>query len=107
MLERKTLNMVEPHESFDNFPVGEKSCEEPCSNYSMANVFTGDTYIPVQNPQYVCTDCGKKYKWQDSLRRHQRVDCGNKEKRFSCVKCDRKFKYRYELRNHIFAMHGP
>ncbi|XP_012261710.1 longitudinals lacking protein isoform X15 [Athalia rosae] len=50
---------------------------------------------------FTCNNCGKKYKWHDSLRRHQRVDCGNKERRFSCHLCKKMFKYRYELRNHI------
>ncbi|KAK0097568.1 hypothetical protein PV326_001075 [Microctonus aethiopoides] len=54
---------------------------------------------------YGCINCGKKYKWLDSLRRHQRVECGNKEKRFTCFPCNKKFKYRYELRNHNAALH--
>ncbi|XP_076221952.1 longitudinals lacking protein, isoforms F/I/K/T-like [Nomia melanderi] len=65
-----------------------------------------DGLVPVQQANYVCTDCGKEYKWLDSLKRHKRVDCGNKEKKFSCHMCDRKFKYRYELKNHITALHG-
>nr|XP_012225946.1 PREDICTED: zinc finger protein 761-like [Linepithema humile] len=68
-----------------------------------SQVYGGDSYM--LQTEYICTDCGKKYKWLDSLRRHQRVDCGNKEKKFSCHMCDRKFKYRYELRNHIAGHH--
>lgn len=49
--------------------------------------------------------CGKRYKWLDSLRRHQRVECGNKAKRFSCNFCDKKYKYRYEMKNHIVTHH--
>ncbi|XP_057329565.1 longitudinals lacking protein-like isoform X11 [Microplitis mediator] len=63
---------------------------------------------PVEKQQehmYICSVCGKGYKWLDSLRRHQRVECGNKEKKFSCNSCSRKFKYRYELRKHITAYH--
>ncbi|XP_053973076.1 zinc finger protein 425-like [Hylaeus volcanicus] len=55
---------------------------------------------------HVCTACGKRYKWLDSLKRHIRVDCGNKEKQFSCHVCHRKFRYRYELRNHIVLSYG-
>ncbi|XP_070149648.1 protein tramtrack, beta isoform isoform X8 [Polyergus mexicanus] len=73
---------------------------------TQAQVYSGDSYASmIRTSTYVCTDCGKKYKWLDSLKRHQRVDCGNKEKKFSCHVCDRKFKYRYELRNHISAHH--
>lgn len=78
------------------------------SNYpvTQAQVYS-DSYASIMrtSSHYICTDCGKKYKWLDSLKRHQRVDCGNKEKKFSCHVCDRKFKYRYELRNHISAHH--
>lgn len=42
-------------------------------------------------PRHVCLYCGKKYKWLDNLRRYQRVDCGDKERKFSCYLCDRKF----------------
>ncbi|XP_074111899.1 uncharacterized protein LOC141535709 [Cotesia typhae] len=70
---------------------------------------TSVTYVSASgdNPTqlYVCSACGKRYKWLDSLRRHQRVECGNKEKRFSCNACSKKFRYRYELRNHISAYH--
>lgn len=55
--------------------------------------------------KYVC-HCGKSYKWLDSLRRHARAECGNKEKAFSCHICDHKFRYRYELRKHFFMRHG-
>lgn len=64
-----------------------------------------DSYVGVLQAQYVCNDCGRSYKWYDSLKRHQRVDCGNKEKKFSCHMCERKFKYRYELRNHLTTHH--
>ena len=63
-------------------------------------------FVRVQLPEYICSNCDKKYKWLDSLKRHQRVECGNKAKKFSCHMCDRKFKYRYEMRNHISLTHG-
>jgi hypothetical protein len=58
---------------------------------------------PMQHHE--CLNCGKKYKWLDSLRRHQRVECGNKAKKFACNMCDRKYKYRYEMKNHIVSQH--
>ncbi|XP_043465558.1 RB-associated KRAB zinc finger protein-like [Leptopilina heterotoma] len=61
--------------------------------------------VRAQLSEYICSDCGKKYKWLDSLKRHQRVECGNKQKKFSCHMCDRKFKYRYEMRNHLSLHH--
>lgn len=115
MLERKARSIggQESQESLQSFP----SKSYPPSkvhdtsvpgDYSVTQtqVYSGDSYTPMIRTHYICTDCGKKYKWLDSLKRHQRVDCGNKEKKFSCHMCDRKFKYRYELRNHISAHHG-
>ena len=68
------------------------------------NRYKMGTQNSLLSEQFVC-HCGKKYKWWDSLRRHKRVDCGNKEKKFSCHKCDKKFKYRYELGNHVLMKH--
>lgn len=79
---------------------------ESSDRSSSARRYTAHAYATVYQAQHVCTACGKRYKWLDSLKRHTRVDCGNKEKKFSCHVCDRKFKYRYELRNHIIAHHG-
>lgn len=106
MLERKARSIGQ--ESQESFPFLSKYAPSKVhdtlgGDYSVAQVYGEDSYIPTH---YVCTDCGKKYKWLDSLKRHQRVDCGNKEKKFSCHACDRKFKYRYELRNHITANHA-
>ncbi|XP_070518630.1 sex determination protein fruitless isoform X13 [Cardiocondyla obscurior] len=112
MLERKAGSIgQESQESlpFPNKPYSPSKAHDTLGiggEYPVVQVYGGDSYMPMVPTHYVCTDCGKKYKWLDSLRRHQRVDCGNKEKKFSCYACDRKFKYRYELRNHITALHG-
>ncbi|EFN71400.1 Zinc finger protein 768 [Camponotus floridanus] len=114
MLERKARSIGQEGQdslqSFSNetYPSSKVHDTLGPSNYpvTQAQVFSGDSYASmIRASNYVCTDCGKKYKWLDSLKRHQRVDCGNKEKKFSCHVCDRKFKYRYELRNHISAHH--
>ncbi|KAL2714702.1 hypothetical protein V1478_015887 [Vespula squamosa] len=95
MLERKARSIGEDQESFlgPMKSISSKMPEQAGPSYPIAQLYGGDSYIAVLQAQYVCTDCGKKYKWQDSLKRHQRVDCGNKEKKFSCNVCDRKFKY--------------
>ncbi|XP_011052806.1 PREDICTED: zinc finger protein 728-like [Acromyrmex echinatior] len=108
MLERKARSIGQ--ESQDSLPYSSSKVHDTlgCGGDYPVQMYSGDSYMPmIQTIQthYVCTDCGKKYKWLDSLKRHQRVDCGNKEKKFSCHVCDRKFKYRYELRNHITAHH--
>ncbi|XP_032662875.1 zinc finger protein 90-like [Odontomachus brunneus] len=110
MLERKARSIGQEEQESLPFPSKSYSSSKVHDSsgpgsYPVAHMYTGDSYIPMMQAEYICTDCGKKYKWQDSLKRHQRVDCGNKEKKFSCHMCDRKFKYRYELRNHITAHH--
>ncbi|KAF7388423.1 hypothetical protein HZH68_012365 [Vespula germanica] len=86
MLERKARSIGEDQESFlgPMKSISSKMPEQAGPSYPIAQLYGGDSYIAVLQAQYVCTDCGKKYKWQDSLKRHQRVDCGNKEKKFSC-----------------------
>lgn len=112
MLERKARSIGQENQESLSFPSKSYSPSKmhdtlgPGGDYPVVQVYGGDSYVPMIQTHYVCTDCGKKYKWLDSLKRHQRVDCGNKEKKFSCHACDRKFKYRYELRNHITAHHG-
>ncbi|XP_011882462.1 PREDICTED: zinc finger protein 91-like [Vollenhovia emeryi] len=112
MLERKARSIGQ--ESQESLPFPSKSYSPskvhdtlgPGGDYPFVQIYDRDSFAPMIQTHYNCTDCGKKYKWLDSLKRHQRVDCGNKEKKFSCHACDRKFKYRYELRNHIAAHHG-
>lgn len=113
MLERKARSIgQESQKSLQLFssksysPSKMHDTSAPNDYVTQAHVYSGNSYAPMIRAPFLCTDCGKKYKWLDSLKRHQRVDCGNKEKKFSCYMCDRKFKYRYELRNHINAHHG-
>ncbi|EFN84284.1 longitudinals lacking protein, isoforms F/I/K/T [Harpegnathos saltator] len=107
MLERKARSIGQEEQEPLSFPSKSKTHDSSGAGSYPVVVYPGESYVPIpmMQAEYVCTDCGKKYKWQDSLKRHQRVDCGNKEKKFSCHMCDRKFKYRYELRNHITAHH--
>ncbi|XP_033196322.2 uncharacterized protein LOC117160038 [Bombus vancouverensis nearcticus] len=57
------------------------------------------------NLMNICFGCGKRYKWRDSLLRHQRVECGNKEKKFSCKLCPKKFYHQYKLNEHYQGRH--
>ncbi|XP_058795896.1 longitudinals lacking protein isoform X19 [Phymastichus coffea] len=83
----------------------------PNSSYYQTTYEAVEPVIPQPQDQFVvlplhtCHSCGKQYKWLDSLRRHQRVECGNKEKKFQCHICDKKYKYRYEMRNHVLTHH--
>ncbi|XP_043510851.1 zinc finger protein 331-like [Frieseomelitta varia] len=57
------------------------------------------------NSMNICFGCGKRYKWRDSLLRHQRVECGNKEKKFCCKLCPKKFYHQYKLNEHYQGRH--
>ncbi|CAK9815782.1 Zinc finger protein 283 [Anthophora plagiata] len=85
MLEKRARNVGEREETLflHDKPNAAKVGESTEFGYNVEQPYRSDTYVDVLEPRYVCLDCGKKYKWQDSLRRHQRVDCGNKEKKFS------------------------
>ncbi|XP_076621387.1 longitudinals lacking protein-like [Colletes latitarsis] len=105
MMEKKARYIGE-HRQFDGKSYASKDAGESTETSSMGRRYGTHFYGDVLQAEHVCTACGKRYKWLDSLKRHTRVDCGNKEKKFSCHMCDRKFKYRYEMRNHIVAHHG-
>lgn len=55
--------------------------------------------------RYPCT-CGKSYGKRCTLLRHQRYDCGVKEREFGCHHCDVRFKYKFELIKHIRLKHN-
>ncbi|CAK9802868.1 Longitudinals lacking protein, isoform G [Anthophora quadrimaculata] len=73
-----------------NFPQQVKTKYHPCNDGISANI---------------CFGCGKRYKWRDSLLRHQRVECGNKEKKFCCKLCPKKFYHQYKLNEHYQGRH--
>ena len=54
---------------------------------------------------FVCGSCGKSYNRLVNLQRHERVECGNKEKTFHCQYCERSFYHRFELKGHMFKLH--
>ncbi|PBC34092.1 Zinc finger protein [Apis cerana cerana] len=46
---------------------------------------------------WLCFQCGKRYMWKDSLKKHLRVECG-KEPTYECPICGRKFKHKHPPR---------
>ncbi|XP_071634014.1 uncharacterized protein [Temnothorax longispinosus] len=51
-----------------------------------------------------CYRCGKRYMWRDSLKKHQRVECG-KDPTFECPICGRKFKHKHRWQSHARLIH--
>lgn len=60
---------------------------------------------PADGFPYVCLKCHKRYRWKDSLRRHQRVECGL-EPQHACPTCGRMFKHKHQMVAHE-RIHHP
>lgn len=55
-----------------------------------------NTDLSADGFSYVCPKCHKRYRWRDSLRRHQRVECGL-EPKHACPTCGRMFKHKHQM----------
>ena len=58
----------------------------------------------IEEMLHVCSSCGKRYKWMDSLRRHKRVECG-KIANTGCPYCHYRTKHRSNMYLHIKTQH--
>lgn len=56
--------------------------------------------------QFACRHCGKRYRWKSTLRRHEQVECGDKEPMFQCPKCPYRAKQKGNLGVHLRKHHG-
>ncbi|KAI9580647.1 hypothetical protein GQX74_013555 [Glossina fuscipes] len=61
---------------------------------------------PDGEQMYKCRHCGKKYRWKSTLRRHENVECGNKEPSHQCPYCPYKAKQRGNLGVHVRKHHA-
>lgn len=55
--------------------------------------------------QFKCFDCGKVYKYKQSLQLHKRSQCG-KEPQYRCNLCSKQFYQTGNLKRHMFLIHG-
>ncbi|KAG5884461.1 hypothetical protein JTB14_010327 [Gonioctena quinquepunctata] len=62
-------------------------------------VLFSDTRM-VRFGRYVCSKCGSDYKYEKTLKRHFRYECGV-EPMFSCPHCQKKFKHNSNLKVHL------
>ncbi len=79
-----------------------------CSNSSFHYDINSENSLTEYDDQrelYACRHCGKKYRWKSTLRRHETVECGGKEPRYSCPYCEYKAKQRGNLGVHVRKHH--
>ncbi|KAK5641995.1 hypothetical protein RI129_008162 [Pyrocoelia pectoralis] len=58
----------------------------------------------IQKTTFICFNCQKTYKSQQTLRRHMYHECGQ-EPKYQCSFCSKKFKRRDQLQTHIQERH--
>lgn len=59
----------------------------------------------LKTKSHMCIHCGKAYVYSHDLKRHQRIECGNKEPLFQCPMCPKKCRYKFALQSHIANRH--
>ncbi|KAG8308323.1 hypothetical protein J6590_002411 [Homalodisca vitripennis] len=59
-----------------------------------------------EDKPFTCPSCGKGYKWEQTLSRHLRFECG-KEAMFRCPFCPQRCKQKGNLLAHIRNRHSP
>lgn len=54
--------------------------------------------------KFYCNNCNRSYKYRQSLKLHQRVECG-KAPTLVCSFCDKKFYHKGNLQSHLGLVH--
>lgn len=85
--------------------VTQQSTEHSFPSLEGMQPFRTTNLPPADGFPYVCPKCHKRYCWRDSLRRHQRVECGL-EPQHACPTCGRMFKHKHQMVAHE-RIHHP
>ncbi|KAJ1529443.1 hypothetical protein ONE63_006221 [Megalurothrips usitatus] len=91
------VRMLHPHPLIHSIPPYLNQNHGP--SVSLASPTTS-----MKLPQYSCNQCGKIYRWKQSLGLHQRLECG-KEPQFQCPHCPHRAKQKGSLVKHISNKH--
>ena len=58
----------------------------------------------LHDKKFACDNCGKAYKWRESLVKHRRIECGKKPQ-FACEICGNRFMHKHHLIKHLYSIH--
>lgn len=73
-----------------------------CPSMQVSGLINGEDGLG--SGPFQCTECGKCYSYQSTLRRHVKLECG-KSPQFHCVHCLYKTKRKCDLMRHLGAKH--
>lgn len=62
-------------------------------------------YLRVEDISFRCSQCGRGYKFKQSLLKHLRFECSG-QKKFVCEICHRSFTQNVSLRRHMMRNHN-
>ena len=87
-------------------PASESHVEQVATTVEISGLQVIAYNVGTANQSYVCPspECGRVYRWQYTLLRHYREECG-REPRFQCRLCDHRSRQRHTLVRHMWSAH--
>lgn len=108
------------HIFFNCLPDVENAVRLDCDYFNVAEMLTHNNDMsafqhddrlqakmatPLDDRNFQCNDCGRKYRYRHGLRYHQKYECG-KDPTFKCEHCARMFYYPGNLKKHMIYKHS-
>lgn len=81
----------------------EKLNERNYRNCIVLSAYCGSDYYK-RLGRHFCSNCGKEYRWMQSLIRHEKEECG-KDPQHSCPVCGTKIRHKWMLKKHLINVH--
>ena len=90
--------------SFPMYGHSKRDLYNPTKKFFVSDNFSRPGYS--NESQFACRRCGKRYRWKSTMRRHEQVECGNKEPNYQCPYCPYKAKQKGNLGVHMRKHHS-